>query len=373
MARVAVLHNTLDLRGGADAVCLHVCEALQDDHDVTLYTLGRSSPSDLNGLFGTAAGVPVHRPPGTALVSRGLDALARWVGPGLPARSVLLQRVFRGAADAYDLAVSTANEFALPIPSVQYVHFPQFNRGRTDVGPNGWGNTVWTRLAGLGNGSLPADTKLLANSAWTADVVEGIYGQRPSVCHPPVDPIPNTRDWPEREPGIVTLGRVAPDNRTLDAIRILDGLRSRGHDLHLHVVGSAAPAYADYVRRVSRAADERASVTLETDVSRSRVERLLATHRYGLNTKPNEHFGMAVAEFVAAGMLAFAPDNGGQREVLAQDDDLLFDTPDEAIETIHRAIENDRRPTLDRDRFGSDRFARRIQSAVAEQVAATEG
>lgn len=40
MAEIAVLHNTFDFRGGADAVCLHACAALAPDHDVTVLGIG---------------------------------------------------------------------------------------------------------------------------------------------------------------------------------------------------------------------------------------------------------------------------------------------------------------------------------------------
>ncbi|GAB6861027.1 glycosyltransferase [Haloplanus litoreus] len=365
MARVAVLHNTLDGRGGADAVCLHVCEALQSVHDVTLFTLSRSSLTDLNRLFDTDARVPVHRPPGTDLVCRTFDALPDRLGPQLAPRSVLLDRAFARHADRFDAAVSTANEFSLSLPSVQYVHFPQFNRRSVPAASSGWFDPLWSRLAGLGDGRLPSDTRLLANSAWTADAVEAAYGRRPTVSHPPVDPPPNPRPWAEREDGVVVVGRLAPDKRPLRAIRIVDGVRARGHDLHLHLVGSSSSIYADYARRVAAAAADRPYVHLDRDAPHSRIETLLETHRYGLNCKPEEHFGMAVAEYVAAGMVAFAPDAGGQREVLANRSDRLFDSTTEAVSTVAAAVEGGARPSLPRDRYTSDRFHDAIRGHVA--------
>jgi len=365
MARVAVLHNTLDGRGGADAVCLHVCEALQSRHDVTLFTLSRSSLADCNALFDTAARVPVRRPPGTRLVCRAFDALPDRFGPQLAARSVLLRRHFRRHATDFDAAVSTANEFDLPLPSLQYVHFPQFNCRHTTVGPTPRLDPVWSRLAGVGDRTLPADARLLANSEWTAEVVADIYGPRPAVLSPPVDPIPEPRPWEEREPGVVVLGRLAPDKRPLRAIRIVDGVRARGHDLHLHVVGSSSSIYADYARRVAAEAADRPYVHLDRDASRDRVDELLATHRYGLNCKPAEHFGMAVAEYVAGGMIAFAPDAGGQREILAGRSDRLFTSTADAVATISAAIDGDDRPTLPRDRYASERFHAAIREGVA--------
>jgi len=367
VARIAVLHNTLDLRGGADAVCLHVCQALQADHDVTLFTLSRSTLADLNALFGTSVDVAVERPPMGRLLADAFAAGTPWLGPQLPLRTVLLVSYFRRRAADFDLAVSTANEVALPLPSVQYVHFPQFDQYHCPAGGFDRANPLWSRLAGPRDRRLPADATVLANSAWTADVVEATYDRRPTVCHPPVDPI-ESRPWTEREQGIVTVGRLAPDKRTLDAIEIVDGVRDRGHDCHLHVVGSAAPAYRQYVGRVEAAARERSYVTLEREVSRERLEDVLATHRYGLNTKRREHFGMALAECVAAGMLTFAPDDGGQRDVVG-DSSRLFASLADAADRIARAIDRDERPSRSPDRFDSQRFHERIRHHVTDRLA----
>ena len=78
---------------------------------------------------------------------------------------------------------------------------------------------------------------------------------------------------------------------------------------------------------------------------------------------------MSVAEYVAAGMMAFAPDSGGQREILGHDDRLLFPSVPAAIDRIDAAIESDRRPQLPRDRFDSDRFATAIRDDVDAALA----
>lgn len=366
MARVAVLHNTLDLHGGADAVCLYVCEALQDHHDVTLMTLSRSSLGELNRLFDTRVAVDVERPFGTRPVGRLLDSLAARLGPQLAFRSVLLARAFGERADTFDAAVSTANEFALSVPSVQYIHYPQFNRrhAASTAADASRLDAVWSRCAGLDSRTLPTDATLLSNSEWTAGVVEDIYDRRPAVLFPPVDPFSEVCPWDDRDDGIVVVGRLAPDKQPLRAVEILDGLRARGHDVHLHIVGTAPRAYRDYVRRLESAAADRPSVHLECDASRSRIEQLLTTHKYGLNTKPDEHFGMAVAECVAAGMLVFAPDSGGQRDILDYNPDRLYETVEEAIELIDTAIEANVTPSLPRDRYSSDRFKRAIRHHV---------
>jgi glycosyltransferase involved in cell wall biosynthesis len=371
MARVAVLHNTLDFQGGADVVCLSACAALQRDHTVTLYTISETDPGDLAARFGIdldGAALDVWTPTGAGAAARLLSASAPAVGSQLAFRSVLLRRAVGEELEAFDLVVSSANEVSLPTPSVQYVHYPQFHTDRLPDGDGGRLNRVWSRLAAPRPADLDSGTTLLANSAWTAGVVEALYGVRPSVLHPPVDPIEGQAAWDERRDGIVVVGRLAPDKRILDAIRIVDGVRERGCDLSLHVVGAAPRAYRRYVRRVESAAAERSYVTVERDVARARLEDLLCTHKYGLNCKPEEHFGMSVAEYVASGMVAFAPDSGGQREVLDGREDRLFGSIEEAIDLIAAAADADDPPALPPDRFGTERFRRAIRDAVARAL-----
>jgi glycosyltransferase involved in cell wall biosynthesis len=362
MARVAVLHNTLDFRGGADAVSVHTCAALADVYDVTLFTVSAASPEAVAAQFDVALDVRVAEPPGAGAIASGLAKLAPATGPQLAARSVLLRAFFQRHAPEFDVAVSTANELSLPLPSVQYIHFPQFNLDRTTAGEHGRLDGLWSRLAAPTSTDLK-NARLLANSTWTADVVAEIYGKKPTVCHPPVDAIEG-EPWAERESGIVVLGRIAPDKQTLDAIRVVDGLRKDGYDVTCTIVGSAPPAYREYVSRVRAAAAERSYVSLETDVSRERVHELLGRNRYGLNTKPGEHFGMAVAEYVAAGMLAFAPAEGGQVDVLDGDERYLFDDVSEAVTLLAEAIDAERTPMFSRDRFGRERFAEAMRAHV---------
>ncbi len=362
MARVAVVHNTLDLRGGADAVCLHACEALSRDHKVTLLTLSHPPLSTLDDLFDTdTRGVRVETPTVGRVSERLFAAVPPdQVGPQLPFWSLLLQRSLRRRRGEFDLVVSTANEFAVPGPSVQYVHYPQFRRHVDDEGSVA--DRLWSRLA-VSEG-VPSDARLLANSSYTARAVERRYGRESTVLHPPVDPIEGETAWADREDGVVVLGRLAPDKRTLAALSVVDRVRERGHDLSVHVVGTAAPAYREYAQRVESAAADRPHATLHGAVSRDRLEALLTSTKYGLSAKPGEHFGMAVAEFVAAGMVAFAPDSGGQRDVLDGDPERLYDSPADAAVTIAAAVDRGDRPRLRRDRFARDRFHDRLRAIV---------
>lgn len=370
MARIAVLHNTLDFRGGADAVALATCESLAASHSVDLYTISSTNPAELAEQYGLDVTVTVRSPPGGTHMARGFAFLGPYFGPLLDARSALLGLFFRTHADEYDLAVSTTNELALPIPSVQYIHYPQFNLGQLGDRANaaGLANAWWSWLAGPSPTSPSPDVTYLANSEWTARAVETIYRMEPQVVYPPVPSIDDGRPWSQRQDGIVLLGRIAPDRNVLQAIELIDAIRHHGCELHLHLVGSTGRAYRSYLSHVQSAADKRSYVHLETDVSRDRLEELLSTHRYGLNLRRDESFGIAVAEYVAAGMLAFAPAAGGQQEILADTPHQLFTSLEEATDRIIQAIETDMRPPSLSQQFSREQFQRSMREIVARKL-----
>jgi Glycosyltransferase len=248
------------------------------------------------------------------------------------------------------------------------------NPNSNDAGNSGYLNQIWTRLAApsdevaISDSTETAPATFLANSTWTAAVIARRYNIDPVVCHPPVDPIYGDRSWDERENGIVVVGRLAPDKRPLDAISIVDAIRARGRDLHLHIVGTAPDAYRDYAATVTTEAADRSYVSVEEDIPRSRLETLLCAHKYGLNLKPREHFGLSVAEYVAAGMVAFAPASGGQVDVLDQQDSRLFESFEDAVAKIDTAIMTDERPQLPRNRFNRDRFDASIMAHVEQML-----
>jgi glycosyltransferase involved in cell wall biosynthesis len=168
----------------------------------------------------------------------------------------------------------------------------------------------------------------------------------------------------------VSLGRIHPDKRQLDAIDIVEGVRHRGHDAGLYLVGDAGgDEYAEKVRLRAKAAGP--WVRLCHDISRDELEDLLSANRYGLHTMHNEHFGIAVAEFVRAGCIVFVHDSGGPVEIVGNERSLRYDSPEDAVERICRVLESDAeqdrlRTRLDQQSavFSEENFTRDIRKIV---------
>ena len=374
MAEIAVVHPDLRVRGGAEDVCMHVLEALQGEHDLTLLTYVGPDFAELNRYYDTSV-----EPPDVRIAGSLAPHFCRVAGGRLRRLQVaLLGRYLRRHATDFDLVVSTRNEFAIDGPSVQYVHNPQFtvaDPGLERAGAvSAWYNRTCSTVAGVSPDTF-ADATVLTNSDWTGEAVERAYGVETETVYPPVDveEFPE-RPWEARETGVLTIGRVDASKRILRNVEVVERLRERGHDLHLHVVGPVADG--EYAERVEAAAADREFVTVEGPVDHDELVELIASHRYGLHGRPYEHFGIVVAELVAGGALPFAPDSGGQREILGGDPRLLYDSVDDAVEKMDRVLSDReveravRRDLLDaRPGLDPARFKARVRDVVDRRLA----
>ena len=374
MGRVAVAHTDLTAKGGAEGVCVNTIEALQDDHDVTLVTLTDPDLAELNRYYDAdVTGVEVRSAPTlSALLDRVDDPLYNL-------RLALLNRLVRRREDEFDAVVGTDNELSVRSPCVQYIHTPRFGRLVTTkrVGEDGFVDHLYDRLShrvGDYDAAQVRSSRLLTNSRFMANIVQDAYGVRPRVVAPPVDTA-GFRDtpWEEREAGFVTIGRLAAYKNVETTIRIVDGVRERGHDVHQHIVG---PSYdPEYHRRIRSLAEDRDHVHLDGELSRAELVRRVSAHRYGLHGKRNEHFGMVVAEIAGGGAIPFVPDSGGQREIVGRNRHQRYATREEAVEKIDAVLSDGRlqqhlrttREEIER-RYGRERFQETIREVVDEAL-----
>ncbi len=360
---------------------MNVLQALRADHEVELVTITDPDLRALDEFFDTAAGdVPVRRADGAP---RLLSSVAGNRFGTMTA--ALFNRSVRRLEDEYDLVVSTYNEQYHAGSSVLYMHHPNFDRSALPrpPGQDSAVYAVYDRLCAAVAGTDDADytdTRVLANSNWTAERVEQSLGVSAEVVYPPVASGPlvdRSLAWHDRDPGFVTIGRITPAKRVLRTIEIVDRVRERGHGVHLHVVGGAYDT--DYADQVASLAGDREYVHLEGEVSRDRLVELITGHRYGIHGKDEEHFGMAVAELVAGGALPFVPDGGGQREIVGGCSALLYEDAADAVAAIDRVVEDRALQQRIRDtlpdptaRFGRERFRQEIREVVQTTVSAPQ-
>lgn len=379
MANIGIVHPDLMSKGGAENVCMHFLEALQEDHTLTLYSNSDPDFDTLNEYYDTTVvsdAIEVVIPSSVgkiipSITSSRLTVMKRaWLNRG----------VKRSTGDL-DLVISTKNEFDFDIDNIQYIHYPIMDRaGPDEAKPDSKLHDVYDvisfSIAGFDrSNSLDHSSLFLTNSSWTAQVFQDAYGVEPQVLYPPVktDGIDGSH-WPDRENGFVSVGRIEESKNIGRSTEIVRTLNERGYDVHLHIVGSANDG--EYSRNIKEISNQYEFIKFEGEVSRSRLEELLGSHKFGLHAKDHEHFGIAVAEMVSAGMIPFVPNSGGQVELVNSQKAVLYEDKSEAVEKISSVINDsdlqqeirNNLPDIKND-FSSSRFKNTVREIIQKELA----
>jgi glycosyltransferase involved in cell wall biosynthesis len=330
--------------GGSEAVAMTLLNAFQHDHQVTLLTADEFDCARLNASYHTAVDerrVKVELTPMPAALRRASQAA--------PVRETLFARHVRTCARQFDVCISAYNFAPFPAPAVQRVaDFYWDEAFCREVDPR-WPDRFNLRLAARGlycraatalaktydDRRIRERDLLIANSHWTAGILASRHGRDSRLIYPPVHSEPFDRAAP-RTSDFVMLGRITPDKRVAEGIDVIERLRSRGHEIHLHIIGPIPKS--DYGARIKALAQERADwVRLRDGIYGAEKFAELARHGFALHMRNGEAFGIAVAEQVKMGLIPFVRKNGGPQEIVG-DPRLCFVDETQAVEVIERVL-----------------------------------
>jgi glycosyltransferase involved in cell wall biosynthesis len=227
---------------------------------------------------------------------------------------------------------STWDEMDLGRKCLQYVHWvshhPKTNNGTGPVSKS------LISLAMMGYRTFVSEvldfeiTRVkknvsIFNSHLTEREFEKLYGANSGhVVYPPVV-IERTASKPfsEREDGFIYSGRVVRDKNIHRMIEFLEKVRAGGIEVHFHVVGPTPDG--EYKRELQEKYPH-GWITFEGNKSRAELSEILGRHKYAIQARYLEPFGMAAAEAAKLGCLTFVPKRSGFAELL-EDDSLKFD------------------------------------------------
>jgi glycosyltransferase involved in cell wall biosynthesis len=376
MKKVLLVQPSLQPPGGANGVAAWIIEALKQEHAVSVLTWTPVEPAPINRYYGTLLRA-------SEFTVYGVHPIVRWLidcvpGPIGKLKTSLLLRLCKRNKDDYDVIITANNEADFGRRGIQYIHFPWAYQPHPNADPrwhhfspaliNAYYN-LWRRISRFSVEGMKQNLTLV-NSDWTGTKVRECHGIKTTTLYPPVPGLFPEVPWEDRENGFVCIGRIVPEKGLEEVIDILAAVRSRGWDIHLHIVGSTEDSrYYEHIRQ--RVHGNASWIFLEENLSREELVQLVSMHRYGIHGMADEHFGIAVAELVRGGCLVFVPHGGGQVEVVGTDERLLYSTAEEAVAKIVRVMSD---PDVQRslhthlaskkESFSTERFVSRIQELV---------
>jgi glycosyltransferase involved in cell wall biosynthesis len=374
--QVAVVHPCLRAGGGSEACALWILEALKTEYSLSFITSGSVDFSLLNQFYGTRI-----LPGEVRVISLSLPFIWEYLDA---TRGYRVARFSRWASTRYDLMISAYNVMDFRKRGIQFIGDFSFNdqlrRAFLDSPRNGVRRIyddsplrrAYIYLAGKLSGMTFGGWRnnlTVANSYWTQDILRHRFKINAPVIYPPVPSNFKIVPWEEKEDGFVYIGRLSPEKRIDKILVILGEIRRRGFPIHLHICGQAEdPKYGRFLSGICSPFSD--WVHLDGPVSGDEKTRCLVSHRYGISARPNEPFGISIAELVNAGAIVWVPNGGGQREIV-DCSELVYDSCDEVADKITHVLGSKTRQDalrnhlLGRQRaFSAEMFTDKVRSTV---------
>jgi Glycosyltransferase len=337
--RIALVHAFFDDAGGNERLALDMYRALRElGHEVDLYA-AHVNEGAWRALTGDLREAP--RP-----ITIKEPLASRLAGRALALRSILatsgLVRGLKGSNLGYDVVLDTYSNVPMRWVSAAYVHFPtalllDFHRAHRRLGLH---ERLYYGLVGREARRLASRrTAVMTNSAWTAEHVTRAYGsQRIYVVHPPVNIEELSTLGGDKGRIVLTVSGMYPEKNVLaiaDVARLVP-------EAEFYLVGATGPASGPVVRELKRRAEGLNNFHLETDVPRKRIIELMSQASVYLHPPFAEHFGIAIAEAAAAGLVPVVyRDGGGWTDIASRIDEGLGYTNIEEAAHIIRSLLND--------------------------------
>jgi glycosyltransferase involved in cell wall biosynthesis len=339
--RVALVHTAFFIAGGGERLLLEMRKALKDlGHDVDLYTAyfdKRAWDVITNGMSYVPEPIILREPMISkvfrkAQLLRALLAAWRLEGP------------FEKLRPRYDLIVQTFVGVPLRWADATYVHFPlaelpayylRVERLELGLRERAYNSLVAWMAKALADRTKP----VMTNSTWTAKYIRGAYGnQRVYVVHPPVNVEELLSIGGDRGRVVLTVSRIDWSKRVWEIPEIARLLP----EAEFYLVGSTGPSSKLVLNLLEERAKGLKNFNIETDVPRKRILELMSQASIYLHPPLAEHFGIAIAEAAAAGLVPVVyRDGGGWTDIASRVDQGLGYTSVEEAAHIIRSLLND--------------------------------
>ena len=316
--RIALLHAFMDILGGGEYLMLQMAVALNRmNNTLDLYTVTPPPWRDIERVFGIRDPQSLFR---RVYVHEELNPFRFKRGRFVRLKRLLAYHGFfkmfnrERLRDMYDLIVDTQSNMASPV-DLAYIHYPVIAETCLGKTPIYDAYSVLVKLLYHLWFGKPMSRMIATNSSWTARIIKRYYGVDAHVLHPPVD----TSSFQEgcggtKEKIIVTLSRLTPE-KNLPA---------------LSIVASMMPEYRYIVmgrpddRHVYEELVRRPGLEVLTDLPREEVVGILCRAKYYVHPPFREHFGIAVVEAMAAGLVPFVYyDSGSCTDIVSRVDSRL--------------------------------------------------
>jgi len=306
-----VLHGSLNSVGGGERVALALLELLRDmGFDTTLVTTEPTDWDRVSRITGYNVR-PDREYPVFPFRVRYFGIYTRML-TGYKLRKLRK----RGLCD---ISVNTHGDIIPEEADITYMHFPTFALLETRYANEKYSKSLFWKLYFKPYAWIQRRMArrfktriLLTNSEYSRQAIERYLGMSAEIVYPPVDidEFLAVSDSTAREQRVVSCGRYTPEKRYEDVLRVASTLRGVEFTIMGAVSGKVSKPYIEKLREIKRRKGLD-NVELLVDVPRDEQVGIYGRSKVFLHAMRGEHFGIAVVEAMASGLVPVVHMSGG--------------------------------------------------------------
>ncbi|MFP3288100.1 MAG: glycosyltransferase family 4 protein, partial [Acidilobus sp.] len=322
--RIALVHTLLFVAGGAERLAIEAYRALEDlGHDVDLYAAyvdERAWQVLTSGMGKVPRPRVLGEPPISKLLRNAMTLRS------LLAASHLKEAVER-LRPRYDLVIETQTNVPVGWADACYMQsfplagLPTYYINIEHLKLNLRERAYNSLIAWIARTLADKTKPVIANSSWIAEHVKRVYGnQRVYVVHPPVNVEELSSIGGDKGRIVLTVSRIDWGKKVWE----IPDIARLVPEADFYLVGSTGPSSKLVLNLLEERAKGLKNFNIETDVPRKRIIELMSQASIYLHPPHAEHFGIAIAEAAAAGLVPVVyRDGGGWTDIASRIDEGL--------------------------------------------------
>lgn len=228
----------------------------------------------------------------------------------------------------YYFVYSSGGEFFSKFRTFQYIHMCIFSNNIFEYKNFGLDSVfkkvirflfvILSRFILIINKNTFKDVFTMTNSKWSLERIKKTYAIKNKVVIYPTFKIPEFykttyAQFALRLNDFVILGRVSSDKKVIEGINFFIKISKVIPDSKLHIIG---PIDIKYKNSFDIKFFRNKNIIFHGLLSLNDRNKILRKSKFGLNFFHSEHFGRNVLEMQKMGMIVFARNKGGVREIL---------------------------------------------------------
>ena len=168
--------------------------------------------------------------------------------------------------------------------------------------------------------NLMKNTLVLTNSGYTRNAISNAFNIDAKILYPPVD-VETFQEIAlksnQRDDMVLVISRIAPDKQIENAIEVARIMRGRGIGKIMTIAGNLHYYDHQYYQQMKNMIAEyhlSDYVSLQTNISFSRLIQLMQLAKVYFHPRIDEHFGISIVEAMASGLVPVVSNIGGHTE-----------------------------------------------------------